>query len=104
MAGRQPAGSGRSALFLERDVLAGATGGDPAGDEWQRVAETSGRTGDVAEWRRAAVSDGGSKLLSAGRYSVQDGPDEHGAFTGGASAVSGSSDCGIRGNTAGTAE
>ena len=52
----------------------------------------------IAAGRRAEpLSDGGSELLSAGRHSVQDGPDEHGAFARSASAVPGSSDRGIRG-------
>ncbi len=104
MAGRQPAGSGRSAFFLERDVLAPATGTDPAGYERQRVAAPGGRTGDRAARGAAPIPDGGSELLLAGRYSVQDGPDEHGAFAGGASAVPGSPDCGIRGIAAAAVE
>ena len=43
------------------------------------------------------VSAGGPELLSAGRYSVQDGPHEHGALAGSAAAVSGSPDRGVRG-------
>src|ERR1019366_5977390 len=80
------------------------TDADPAGDERERAAETGRQARDGARGRAGPVSEGGSELLSAGRYSVQDGPDEHGAFAGGSSPVPGAPDRGIRGIAAGTAE
>src|SRR6059058_4626867 len=97
---RKPAASRRSALFLERDVLWRAAAADPAGFERKRAA-WAGTGPGCAERSAGAVSDGGSELLPAGRHSVQDRPDEHGAFLGSASAVFGSPDCGVRGGAAG---
>ncbi len=99
------AGSGRGALLLERHVFRRSSGEQirpgSNGNGLQALVERLG----LANARRGGpVSAGGSELLPAGRYSVQDGPDEHGAFAGGAAAVSGSPDCGVRGFAAAAVE
>ena len=97
--------SGRGALLLERHVLAASSGSRSVRG---RTATACGgwwtSWGCAPDGRAAPVSGGGSELLSAGRYSVQDRPDEHGAFARGAAAVPGSPDCGFRGVAAAAVE
>ena len=90
--------SGRSALLLERHVLATSSGSRSGRARTATACASWWTQLEIGAERRARpVSGGGPELLSAGRYSVQDGPDEHGAFAGSAAAVSGSPDCGFRG-------
>src|ERR1019366_1277524 len=87
----------RGALLLERGIFQPAAETDSARRRRERAAQTGGAAGDRTPRRHRPLPADGPGLLSSGRYSLQDGPHEHGSFAGSSSPIPGPPDRGVRG-------